>query len=242
MKISVTGGKGFIGSHIIKELKKNSRFRVFSLDMPECDMRDISAVRKCVSKKDIIIHAAGVNRSSESDLIEGNLLPVFNLARVCKKMKKPPKIIFLSSTQSNTNSTYGIAKKAAEIFLEDFSKKNNVPVSILRLTNVFGEGCHPFYNSVVATFSHQLQNKIPLTINNSKSKLNLVYVGDVVKEVLHEVVKVRKNPFFLKEIISNQEVSVGEIVQILKKFTLHKVSPRSNFKKKLYKTFSSYEK
>ena len=126
--------------------------------------------------------------------------------------------------------------------IEDFSRRTKIPVAIFRLTNVFGEGCKPFYNSVVATFCHQIANNKELTINpeSRNKKINLIYVGDVVKIILKEIKKYRKNTFYFKKIDSKNEISVGNLAKLIQSFK-NKPKLKSKFYKDLYKTYLSYQ-
>ena len=126
--------------------------------------------------------------------------------------------------------------------LGDFAKRVAVPVSIFRLTNVFGEGCRPFYNSVVATFCHQVASGEKLTVHpdSRNKKMNLVYARDVVMMVAKEVFTKRKNMFYFKRVSSTSEITVGELAELIESFKSGRPKLKSKFHKDLYRTYLSY--
>ena len=127
----------------------------------------------------------------------------------------------------------------AEIILEDFSKRNKTPVSIFRLTNIFGEGGKPFYNSVIATFCHQVAKGEKLNVNPDNKKFKFLYVGDLVKIIIKELSVKRKNYFYLKTISSSNEAAVSELAKTIIGFK-NGVKPKNKFQKDLHKTYLSY--
>ena len=216
------------------------QFRLSFFDLPENDLlKQGKDLENFVKDNDVIIHTAAVNRGTDEEIIAGSVVAVYNLISAIKKLKKRPKLIFLSSIQAETDTLYGMAKKMAEIILEDFSKKNKAPVSIFRLTNVFGEGCRPFYNSVIATFCYQVANNQDLKINGN-SKFKFIYIGDLIKIINKELKIERKNNFYLKKVSSVNEVSISDLARIIQSFK-NKPKLKSKFHKILYKTYLSYK-
>ncbi len=244
MRIGITGSKGFIGSHLTRALK-NKNHKLSFFDRPKNDLLNpkTSALKKFVLGNDVIIHAAAVNRGTDTEIIAGNVAATYNLISAMEKYKSMAKLIFLSSIQAETETLYGKSKRLAEIILEDFSQRNKIFVSVFRLTNVFGEGCRPFYNSVVATFCYQAANGRELTINreSKNKKINLIYVGNVVKNIIKETLIRRKNPFYLKRIDSKNEISIGNLANLIELFKKNKFQSKNKFHKDLYKTYLSYK-
>lgn len=241
LKIGITGSKGFIGSHIAAALE-NLGAELSFFDLPKNDLlKPGGNLENFAKDKDVIIHAAAVNRGTDTEIIIGNVVAVYNLISAIKKLKNKPKLIFLSSIQAETETLYGKSKRLAEIILEDFSNKTKTPVSIFRLTNVFGEGCRPFYNSVIATFCHQAANGKELAVDqgSKNKKLNLLYIGDVVKIIVKETFAFRKQLFYLKKIDSKNEISVADLAELIRSFK-NKPKLKSKFEKDLYKTYLSY--
>lgn len=243
MKIGITGSQGFIGKHLVNVLKSKKNIELFYCDLPKCDLLNPNSLKKFVSDKDVIIHAAAVNRGSNTAVIAGSVVATYNLISAMKNFKSKAKLIYLSSVQAETDTVYGLSKKLAELTLQDFSKENKTPISVFRLTNVFGEMGKPFYNSVVSTFCHQVANNQELTVKNGGKKFKFIYVVDVMKIIVNEVFKRRKNLFYLKKISSNNKISVSELAKIIKSFKNLKNSRslKSKFQKDLYRTYLSYK-
>jgi len=242
MNIGITGGKGFIGSHIASSLKEMRDANIFLFDKPQGDILDKKSLGKFMKGKDVIIHAAAVNRGTDEEIMKGNVGGTLNLLSVVSKLKKKPKIIFLSSIQSETDVLYGVSKRLCELIFEDASEVYKIPVSIFRLTNVFGEGSKPFYNTVVATFCYQVARGKKLKVNKKGDPLMLVYVGDVVRAISEEVFKKRKELFFFKKIYTNNIITVPALAKLITSFKNLKnpKSLKSKFYKDLYKTYLSF--
>lgn len=242
MNIGITGGKGFIGSHVALSLKEMRGANIFLFDKPRGDMLDKKSVEEFVKGKDVIIHAAAVNRGTDAEVVRGNIESTLNLLSVVSKLKKKPKIIFLSSTQAETDTLYGISKKLCESILEHASNTHKIPVSIFRLTNVFGEGSRPFYNTVVATFCYQVARGEKLRVNKKGAPLMLVYVGDVARVISEEVFKKRKESFFFKKIYTKNIITVPALAKLITSFKnlKNQKNLKSKFQKDLYRTYLSF--
>ncbi|MDP3015289.1 MAG: NAD-dependent epimerase/dehydratase family protein [bacterium] len=241
IKTGITGGRGFIGKHLVETFKNKKNIKVFCCDMPDCDILKEDSLKEFVKDKNVIIHAAAINRGTDIEVVAGSVVGTYNLISAMEKHKSRAKLIFLSSIQAETDTLYGKSKRLAEIMLEDFSRRTKIPVAIFRLTNVFGEGCKPFYNSVVATFCHQIANNKELTINpeSRNKKINLIYVGDVIEIIIEEIKKYRKNPFYFKRVNLKNEISVGNLAKLMQSFK-NKPKLKSKFHKDLYKTYLSH--
>ncbi|MEK7635662.1 MAG: NAD-dependent epimerase/dehydratase family protein [Patescibacteria group bacterium] len=248
LKIGITGSQGFIGGHIAVVLK-NQGVKLSFFDLPKNDLlKPGKNLENFIKDKDAIFHTAAVNRGTDTEIIVGSVVSTYNLISAIEKLKKRPKLIFLSSIQAETETLYGKSKRLAEIMLEDFSKKNKIPVVIFRLTNVFGEGCKPFYNSVVATFCYQAANGKELTVNpeSRNKKINLIYVKNVASEIVKEISCRRNNNFYLKNINSKNEISIGDLAKLIQSFKNQQklksllAGKQGKFYKDLYKTYLSY--
>lgn len=240
-KIGITGSQGFIGGHIALALK-NQGAKLSFFDLPKNDLlKHGKNLENFIKGKNVIIHAAAVNRGTDTEVIGGSVVAVYNLISAMKESKSRAKMIFLSSIQAETETLYGKSKRLAEVMLEDFSKRTKTPATIFRLTNVFGEGCRPFYNSVVATFCHQIANGKELTVNpeSKNKKINLIYVGDVAEIIAREAFIRRKPLFCLKKIDSKNEISVADLAELIRSFK-NKPKLNNKFEKDLHKTYLSY--
>jgi UDP-2-acetamido-2,6-beta-L-arabino-hexul-4-ose reductase len=243
--IGITGSKGFIGKHLLMELKKRG-LTVSVFDLPENDLLDAKEnnLKKFVRENGVIVHAAAINRGTDLEVISGSVAATYNLVSAMKKFKSRAKLVFLSSIQAETETLYGQSKKLAEIMLEDFSKQNKSPVSILRLTNVFGEGCKPFYNSVVATFCHQATKgeKLAVDPKSKNRKMNLVYIGDLVKMISDEIFIKRAKNFYFKRVSAKNLITVGDLAKLVISFkNINSSKIKGKFNDDLYKTYLSYK-
>lgn len=239
--IGITGGKGFLGRHISKALKI-AGFKIIYFDLPENDIvnPDGAKLNKFVKNSDIIIHAAAVNRGTDAEVVAGSVEATLNLAEaVCAKNPKV-KIIFTSSAQAETDSLYGRSKRLAENVLEELADKYGVKVSVFRLTNIFGEGGKPFYNSVVSTFASEAVRGNKLPVNDPKKTVKLLYVGEVVGEILKEVNAKRAKEFYFKRLDSRDEISIGRLAELMTGFAGEAVKPKTKLEKTLYKVYLSY--
>lgn len=193
-KFGITGASGFVGSHLKSALEKQHSVIQFKRKRGET-LPDIVRLQEFAKKVDIIFHLAGVNRGTEEEIATGNILWTYRLAQALKSIKPSPRIIFASSSQvyrpinrpiketdkPKPESLYGFAKFSAEEIL----LASGLDCIILRLSNVYGPGCRPDYNSVIATFCHRSISQKPLTVNGNGSQgRDFVYVDDIVKAFL----------------------------------------------------------
>lgn len=186
-KVGITGQIGFIGSHLTNFIKsKPEEFEI----IPFYDEYFESPVnlKNFVSSCDCIVHLAAVNRDSDPNLIYNiNILLVEKLISALKGLKKNPHIIFSSSIQEDKDNPYGRSKKTGRTILRQWADKNAACFTGLIIPNVFGPSSKPFYNSVVSTFSYQLNNNKTPKIDID-AELNLIYIHDLVKEI-YDVIK-----------------------------------------------------
>lgn len=242
MKVLVTGANGFIGKNLCLELRRK-QFIVFSYDID----KSIEHLRSYISQADFIIHLAGINRPlSVEEFYDGNTNFTKTLIDSVIKSGKNIPILFSSSTQAELDNDYGKSKKMAEHFLFDFMEKHNIPVAIYRLTNVFGKWCRPNYNSVVATFCHNIANNLPIDMRDKDYRVKLVYIDDIVKEFIDCLLN---NKFALErkinEVLPTHSLSLGELAEKLYNFkstrdTYFIPDIQSAFDQKLYATYLSY--
>lgn len=242
MKILVTGVKGFIGKNLIVELE-NKGFTVLSYDLDS----EEKLLKQYISITDFIVHLAGINRPlSKNEFYDGNTNFTLKLINLIKETGKTIPIIFSSSIQVSLNNDYGKSKKQAEDLLLQFSKDENSPVYIFRLSNVFGKWSKPNYNSVVATFSYNLTHNIPIKVHDKNSSVNLVYIDDVVKEFIR-IIKLKKHEvnnqiFEVRPIYLTPVIKLAKMLENFKQTrqTFHTPYFESDLEHKMYATFLSY--
>lgn len=242
MNILVTGARGFIGKNLIANLMQQKQYQIF-----ECS-RDTKAelIIEYCKKADFIFHLAGVNRSKcKYDFMNTNLGFTEILLKTLKKYNNNCSIVFSSSVQAEINNLYGKSKKAAEDVLLEYAKITKNHVYIYRLPNVFGKWSRPDYNSVVATFCHNIANDIEINIDDRSTSLNLAYIDDVVKEMMLPLEKIPKVQGGFCNIPVVYTVSLEQLAKCIKSFknTRKNISipnMSDNFIKKLYSTYLSY--
>jgi UDP-2-acetamido-2,6-beta-L-arabino-hexul-4-ose reductase len=242
MKILVTGSKGFIAKNLISELKNRNFLDIYEFHKNSTSEDLFHYTSDC----DFVFHLAGVNRPIDpKDYILGNVDLTSTLLNLLKKNKKNPTILLASSIQASLNNSYGLSKKAGEDLLINFEKEFGNKVLIYRFENVFGKWCKPNYNSVIATFSHNLSRNIPIVINNDQTELNLIYIDDVVHELINALSGNGNYNGQFYQVQPVYSVKLGFIVQLLNEFKntrLNKGIPNTldTFSKKLYSTYLSY--
>jgi UDP-2-acetamido-2,6-beta-L-arabino-hexul-4-ose reductase len=242
MKILVTGSNGFIGKNLCLELK-NQGFVVLAFDVDKNEEQLV----QFLSVADRVIHLAGINRPlTNEEFYDGNTNFTFRLIELVKASKRVIPIIFSSSTQAELDNDYGKSKRMAEELFFSFMKETGNPVIIYRLTNVFGKWCRPNYNSVVATFCHNIANNLSIQINDENHIVKLVYVTDVVKEFIKSL----QEPTVFengdtKEIYPIETITLGDLAEKIFGYkrireTLFTPTFANDFDRKLYATFLSY--
>ena len=153
--------------------------------------------------------------------------------------------LITSSIQAELDNPYGKSKKAGEDLFFEYAKKNNTEVLVYRLPNVFGKWCRPNYNSAVATFCHNIAHDLDITVNDPSHMMNLVYIDDVVNELLDALEgNAHKEDDFCIVPVTHQ-ISLGDIADQLYSFkdsrnTFQVADMSDAFTKKLYSTYLSY--
>jgi len=183
-KVLVTGANGFIGKNLIVALLRQENVRVSGFDVQD----DIPYLKEILKDADIIYHLAGVNRPGrEEEFEEVNTGLTSQICAYLESISRRPLIILSSSVQAELNNPYGRSKKKAEDILAEFTSKMYAPVRAYRLPGVFGRWCRPNYNSVVATFCHNIARDLPVTISDPNREISLVHVGDVVSAFMNDL-------------------------------------------------------
>lgn len=241
MKILVTGAKGFIGKNLIAELSYR-KFDIYEYDKDT----DFLLLNGYCKEADFVFHLAGVNRPKEqSEFMEGNFGFTSDLLDTLKRYNNTCPVMISSSVQAELDNPYGKSKKAGENLLFDYRKETGAKVLVYRFPNVFGKWCKPNYNSAVATFCNNIACDIPIIVNDPNVVMNLVYIDDVVDELINALEgKENRNGDFC-EVPTQYKINLGEIVQLLYLFKDSRdersIPDMSDaFTKKLYSTYLSY--
>lgn len=224
MKIGITGSNGFIGSHLLRRLEKEKiSYKVF--DKEEHNLSDPKTLIDFIDTCDLIVHLAAKNIDTNENIIKNNTLGTLCLMEALKKFSSEKRIIFLSSFQVySKKSLYGLSKRFAEHIIEYYSKNTVHKGTILRISNVYGPGCRPFYNSVVATFVHLIKKNQSLKINGDGSqKRDYLFVDDAVDAILKSIETKQKNKIEYFDICSGRLSSLKEIINDLEKIADKKV-------------------
>lgn len=242
MKILVTGANGFIGKNLICALENRGYTDILKYDIDSNPTEFNGYAKEC----DFVFHLAGVNRPKDNkEYMDGNFGFTSKLLSALEKHKNFCPIVISSSIQAELDNPYGISKRAGEDLVFEYGKKHDVDIMIYRFPNVFGKWCRPNYNSVVATFCHNIARDINITVNDSNTKMNLVYIDDLVDELTNalEGNPSRRDKFCF--VPTAHEVTLGKIVELLNSFkasreTLTIPDMSDVFTKKLYSTYLSY--
>ena len=271
MKILVTGAKGFVGKNLCAALRnikdgKDRRFPDIAIEeVYEYDIDTDPALLDTFCKDaGFVFNLAGVNRPKEqSEFMAGNFGFASTLLDTLKKHGNSCPVMLSSSIQATLagrfgTSEYGKSKKAGEELFFDYSKETGAKVLVYRFPNLFGKWCRPNYNSAVATFCNAFANDLPYTVNDPSVELELLYIDDLVDEMLCALHgKEHHCEFNGVETVMNPDgrycaatvthkVTLGEIVEWLKRFAEQPKTlmipeiPEGSFAKKLYSTYLSY--
>lgn len=240
MKVLVTGANGFIGKNLCISLSSIGNCTVYKFDRKT----SIDELNMMLSKADIIFHLAGVNRSdNELDFQDNISLTNLIIEKLSYLDKKTP-LVFSSTIHAGREDPYGRSKAHAEELLKKLHKDHGNPVYIYKLSNVFGKWCKPNYNSVVATFCHNIANNKPIIINDENTEIDLIHIGEVITSFLGLLELKGKDLKYIK-IDKVHRISIGKLAQTLHEYKEGRYQLKSGhvgkgFERLLYSTFISY--
>lgn len=271
MKILVTGAKGFVGKNLCAQLNniREGKARCYGdLTISDVYEYDIDSTQEQLDTWcrdcDFVFNLAGVNRPQDpKEFMEGNFGFATILLNTLKKYKNTCPVMISSSIQATLagrfgNSEYGRSKKAGEELMFQYSEETGAKVLVYRFPNLYGKWCRPNYNSAVATFCNNIANDLPITVNDSSVQLELLYIDDLVEEMIcalkgeehHcdfdgvETVFTPEGRYCAATV--THKVTLGEIVDLLYQFKempntlMIPEIPSNSFAKRLYSTYLSY--
>ncbi len=270
MKILITGAAGFVGKNLSAALAniRDGKDRTHpSLNIEELYLYDIdspaSLLESACESCDFVFNLAGVNRPQDpKEFMQGNFGFASKLLDTLKKYNNTCPVMISSSIQATCigryDSDYGRSKKAGEELVFAYGAETGAPVMVYRFPNLFGKWCRPNYNSAVATFCNNIANDLPITVNDPSVTLELLYIDDLVDEMIAalegkahrctfdgiETVLDENGKYYAAPI--THKVTLGEIVAYLESFKAQPATlvmpeiPCNSFAKKLYSTYLSY--
>lgn len=242
MKILVTGASGFVGKNLVTELK-NRGYEDLLIYTRDNSLEELEEYTK---KCEFVFHLAGINRpENEKEFMEGNFGFTSRLLELLKINENKAPVLITSSIQAEKDNPYGKSKKAGEDLLFDYQEENDVNVYIYRLPNLFGKWSRPNYNTVVATYCHNIARGIEIQANNPEVELNLCYIDDVLEEFTKAL---EGNPTFQDDycvVPITHNIRLGELAELIKTFkesrtNLNISNMGEELTKKLYSTYLSF--
>ena len=271
MKILVTGAKGFVGKNLCAQLNniKDGKARCYGDVAIEAVFEyDIDSTQEELDaycqEADFVFNLAGVNRpKTQEEFMQGNFGFSSTLLDTLKKYENSCPVMLSSSIQATLQgrfgeSEYGKSKKAGEELFFEYAKETGAKVLVYRFPNLFGKWCRPNYNSAVATFCNNIANDLPIQVNDASVELELLYIDDLVDEMIAALKGEEHHCEFegVETVLQadgrycaapvTHKVTLGEIVELLHRFAAQPQTlvvpeiPDNSFAKKLYSTYLSY--
>ena len=250
LQIGITGQAGFVGTHLFNTLNLfKDKFQTIPFE--DSYFSDTRTLENWVKQCDVIVHLAAMNRHNDPDVIyKTNIGLVKQLIDACEITSSTPHILFSSSTQEERDNLYGKSKKEGRKLLEKWADKNNAKFTGFIIPNVYGPFGHPYYNSVVATFCHQLtHNETPKI--EVDGELKLIPVSKLVQYFIDQINLINdkhQNDCVIDEIEVGHTITlkVSTLLALLVSFKTQYFDKgeipalNNNFKRDIFNTFLCY--
>jgi UDP-2-acetamido-2,6-beta-L-arabino-hexul-4-ose reductase len=242
MNILVTGAKGFVGRNLIAELKNQGYSDVYQFDLDTDKILLDEYARDC----EFVCHLAGVNRSTDdNDFMAGNYGFTAELLTLLKKHHNRSPVLITSSIQAERNNPYGSSKRASEVLLFDYGRETGIKTMVYRLPNLFGKWSRPNYNTVVATFCHNIARGLDVQVNDPDTELNLCYIDDVLEEFIRAIQgrETKREQYCYVPV--SYRIKLGDLAATIKSFkesrlNLSVPNMQDELTRKLYSTYISF--
>lgn len=255
MNILITGAQGFVGKNLASQLKnirdgKAGNYAVSGKELSifEYDLNSSpEELDDYCRKADFVFNLAGVNRPKDpTEFMQGNFGFASTLLSMLRKHGNTCPVMISSSIQAALDNPYGESKRAGEQLLFDYARETGAKVLVYRFPNLFGKWCRPNYNSVVATFCHNIAHDLPITVNDPSIEIHLAYIDDVVDELIAALSGREHREGDYCYIPGSHRVTLGKIAELLHEFRRMPETlalpdtTNGGFEKKLYSTYLSY--
>ena len=242
MQILVTGSKGFIGLNLLERLSRMEDIVISTFSREDT----LETLDEKVQEADFIFHLAGINRpENPEEFYKGNRDLTQRIVDAAKKNDKNTPILMTSSTQAEHDNDYGKSKREGEMALETYAKESGTVAYIYRLPNVFGKWSRPNYNTVIATWCHNVTRDLPIQVNDESAELTLVYIDDVVNQFVKHLDENGQSGIVRPQVSPLYKKTLGEIKALLMAFKESRTEltvPRvgRGFERVLYATYLSF--
>ncbi|WP_245153470.1 NAD-dependent epimerase/dehydratase family protein [Chlorobaculum sp. 24CR] len=245
IKVLVTGSNGFVGKNLCSVLRMIESVQLYEFDIANSSVD----LERMLSDVDVVVHLAGVNRpKNEQEFITGNAGLTESICSYLSRSGKAAKIVLASSIQAESVNPYGQSKLQAEETIRQYAENSGAKAVVYRFKNLFGKWCRPNYNSVTATFCHNVAHGLPISISDPSRVIELTYIDDVVNALVGEIMDDDSHAqpgFSFAPDLSGYPISLGELADLITSFrnsreTLEMPGFDSSLIKALYATYLSY--
>lgn len=242
MRVLVTGSKGFIAKNILEYLRRMVSIKIDTFSRDD----KLSSLKAKVEEADFIFHLAGVNRPKNmEEFYEGNSELTQAIATILRNKQRKIPVLMSSSAQVGRDNDYAKSKLWGEEALISYAKESGAPVYIYRLPNVFGKWSRPNYNTVIATWCHNIVRDLPIQVDDASVELSLVYIDDVVTCFVGHLGEVAQGGVVYCDVSPVYIKNLGEIRDLLRLFkdsrkTLMVSHVGQGFERALYATYLSF--